>query len=92
MAAESRRWPGKYWQYIVPPGAWTVNDSWATNIAPVIGILATAFGVTAAASSVFPGVSLDRFELVNLAAVAIIAAPRSRSASSTPDGRPRTRA
>ncbi len=64
----------EFWRYTVTAtGAWTVNDSWATNIAPIIGILATAFGVTAAASSVFPGVSLVPFELVNLAAVAIIA-------------------
>ncbi len=65
--------PGIWRQTVTATGAWTVNDSWATNIAPIIGILATAFGVTAAASSVFPGVSLVPFELVNLAAVAIIA-------------------
>jgi hypothetical protein len=64
----------EFWRYTVTAtGAWTVNDSWATNIAPIIGILATAFGVTTAASSVFPGVSLVPFEVVNLAAVAIIA-------------------
>ncbi len=64
----------EFWRYTVTAtGTWTVGDSWATNIAPILGILASAFGVTAAASSVFPGVSLVPFELVNLAAVAIIA-------------------
>jgi hypothetical protein len=64
----------EFWRYTVTAsGTWTVGDSWATNIAPIIGILATAFGVTTAASSVFPGVSLVPFEVVNLAAVAIIA-------------------
>jgi hypothetical protein len=72
----SPRWPdGKYWQYIVAAsGAWTASDSWATNIAPVIGILATAFSVTTAASALFPGVDLGRFELLNLAAITIITA------------------
>ena len=63
-----------YWRYtVIASGAWTASDSWATNIAPIIGILAAAFGATTAASSLFPGVALDRFELVNLAAVTIIA-------------------
>ena len=77
-----RDWGGKliprpsleFWRYTVTAsGTWTANDSWATNVAPIIGILAGAFGFTAAAGSVFPGVSLVPFELVNLAAVTIIA-------------------
>jgi hypothetical protein len=55
-------------------GAWTVNDSWATNIATVVALLATVLTTTTAANSLFPGVPLDRFSLVNVAAGVIVAA------------------
>jgi hypothetical protein len=64
----------EFWQWtVMASGAWTVNDSWATNIATVTAILTTVFGTTAAASTIFPGVPLDRFALVNVLAGGIIA-------------------
>jgi hypothetical protein len=69
-----RRLSGSFWRYtVVASGAWTIGDSWATNITPIIGLLATAFGITAAASSLFPGIALTPFQVVNLAAVTVIA-------------------
>ena len=70
-----RRLSRGFWQYsVAASGTWTTGDSWATNITPIIGILATAFGITTAASSLFPGVDLGPFQIVNLGAVTIIAA------------------
>ncbi len=64
-----------FWQRTISAtGAWTVNDSWATNIAAVVAVLATVLTTTSAANSLFPGVALDRFALVNLIAGAIVAA------------------
>jgi hypothetical protein len=68
-------WNSEFWQWtVMASGAWTVGDSWATNIATVTAILGTVLGTTAAASTIFPGVALDRFALVNLLAGALITA------------------
>lgn len=66
---------GDFWNRTVSAtGAWTVSDSWATNIATVVAVLTAVLTTTAAANSLFPGVALDRFSLVNVAAGAITAA------------------
>jgi hypothetical protein len=61
-----RRYP------IVASGAWTLGDSWATNISTGIVVIGSVFGVTTATSTLFPGVALDRFALVNIAAGIIV--------------------
>ncbi|HMD92609.1 MAG TPA: hypothetical protein VKG80_08195, partial [Trebonia sp.] len=61
---------------IAGSGAWTLSDSWATNISTglvVIGtILSTESAVTT--NSLFPGIALDRFAVVFIVAGAIVAA------------------
>jgi hypothetical protein len=57
---------------IVASGAWTLGDSWATNISTGIVVLGSVFSVTAATSTLFPGVALDRFAIVNIAAGIIV--------------------
>jgi hypothetical protein len=57
---------------IVASGAWTLGDSWATNISTGIVVLGSVFSVTAATSTLFPGVALDRFAVVNIAAGIIV--------------------
>jgi hypothetical protein len=54
-------------------GAWTVNDSWATNITALLTIVATILGGTAAVGAFFPGVAVDRFVVVNIVAGGIVA-------------------
>ena len=69
----SRDWWG---HPISGSGAWTLSDSWATNISTglvVIGaILSTESAVTT--NSLFPGIALDRFAVVFVVAGAIVAA------------------
>ncbi len=61
---------------IVGSGAWTANDSWATNISTGLVVVAAVLGATTATNSLFPGVALDRFSLVNIAAgLFVVAAP-----------------
>src|ERR1039457_7154303 len=55
-------------------GAWTVGDSWATNIVAIVAVLGTILGITSAANSLFPGVGLDRFVILNTIAGRIAAA------------------
>lgn len=55
-------------------GAWTVNDSWATNIATGVAVLTAVLTTTTAANSLFPGVALDRFALVTVVAGGIVTA------------------
>ena len=63
-----------YWaRPLSAAGAWTINDSWATNITTVITLLATILGTTTASSALFPGVALDRFVIVNIVAGGIVA-------------------
>jgi hypothetical protein len=59
---------------ILGSGAWTIQDSWATNISTALVVVSSVLSTTAAASSLFPGVALDRFALVNIAAGVIVAA------------------
>jgi hypothetical protein len=54
-------------------GAWTLNDSWATNITALLALVATIFGVTTAVGALFPGVAVDRFVIVNIVAAGIVA-------------------
>jgi hypothetical protein len=64
-----------WWEHpILGSGAWTINDSWATNISTALVAVSAVLTTTAAASSLFPGLALDRFTLVNIAAGAIVAA------------------
>lgn len=67
-------WRDRLQRPIVGAGVWTANDSWATNISTGLVVLASIFGVTSATNAVFPGVALDRFSLVNIAAGVIVAA------------------
>jgi hypothetical protein len=57
---------------IVASGAWTLGDSWATNISTGVVVVGSVLGVTAATSTLFPGVALDRFAIVNIAAAGIV--------------------
>jgi hypothetical protein len=53
------------WKHpISASGAWTLNDSWATNIATLVAVVATVLGVSSAASELFPGVDLGRFVIL----------------------------
>ena len=76
----SRRWKKfkpnvDFWDRTVfATGAWTVNDSWATNIGTAVGVLTVVLTTTTATNSLFPGVALDRFSLVNVTAGAIVTA------------------
>jgi hypothetical protein len=64
-----------FWQRpVLASGAWTANDSWATNISTVIAIIATVLGTTTAVSAFFPGVAIDRFSIVNVIAGGIVVA------------------
>ena len=68
------RWRDRaYWVRPLSAGAWSLNDSWATNITTMITLLATILGVTTASSALFPGVALDRFVIVNIVAGGIVA-------------------
>jgi hypothetical protein len=59
---------------ILGSGAWALNDSWATNISTGLVVVATVLTATAPTSSLFPGVALDRFAIVNIVAGAIVVA------------------
>jgi hypothetical protein len=64
-----RRRTVAYWvRPLTASGAWTLNDSWATNITAVFTLLATVLGVTTATAALFPGVAVDRFVIVNIVA------------------------
>ena len=67
-----------FWtQRISASGAWTLNDSWATNILATAGLLGTVLGISLSPQdSPFHGLSLDRFSvLAALASGIIVAAP-----------------
>jgi hypothetical protein len=60
---------------ILGAGAWTANDSWATNISTGLVVVAAVLGATTAAGTLFlPGLALDRFSLINIAAGFLVAA------------------
>jgi hypothetical protein len=66
---------GDFWKRpVLASGAWTPGDSWATNITAVLALIGTVLATTTAESSLFPGVALDRFALVNIAAGGVIVA------------------
>ena len=68
-------WNGEFWRWtVMASGAWTVGDSWATNIATVTAIVGTLLTTTGAASTIFPGIALDRFAFVNMLVAGLIAA------------------
>jgi hypothetical protein len=69
-------WRNRLQRPILGSGAWTANDSWATNISTGLVVVAAVLGVTSATNSLFPGVALDRFSIVNIAAgFFVVAAP-----------------
>lgn len=59
---------------VLGSGAWALNDNWATNISAGLVVVGTVLATTSAANSLFPGVALDRFAIVNIVAAAIVAA------------------
>jgi hypothetical protein len=59
---------------VLGSGAWALNDSWATNISTGLVVVGTILATTSAANSLFPGVALDRFAIVNIVAAAIVVA------------------
>ena len=60
---------------ILGAGAWTANDSWATNISTGLVVVAAVLGATSAAGTLFvQGLALDRFSLVNIVAGFFVAA------------------
>jgi hypothetical protein len=66
---------GEFWKRpVLASGAWTAGDSWATNITAILALIGTVLAAATATSALFPGVALDRFALVNIAAGGIIVA------------------
>lgn len=69
-----RRRTADWWaRPLAASGAWSANDSWATNITAVTTILTTVLGVSTATAALFPGVAVDRFVIVNIVAGGIVA-------------------
>ena len=68
---------GFWTQRISASGAWTLNDSWATNIVTTAGLLGTVLGIALSpVDTPFHGLGLDRFSvLAALAAGTIAVAP-----------------
>jgi hypothetical protein len=66
-----------WWRHpVIGSGAWTAGDSWATNISTGLVVVGTFLAATTATNSLFPGVALDRFTIVNVVAgVFVVAAP-----------------
>jgi hypothetical protein len=66
-----------WWKHpVAGSGAWSASDSWATNITTGLVVVSTFLAATTASSTLFPGVALDRFAIVNIAAgVFVVAAP-----------------
>ncbi|MGH3202808.1 MAG: hypothetical protein ACRDOA_02260 [Streptosporangiaceae bacterium] len=72
---ELHRFRRKWLQHpVLGSGAWALNDSWATNISTGLVVVGTVLATTSAANSLFPGVALDRFAIVNIVAAAIVVA------------------
>lgn len=59
---------------ILGSGAWTANDSWATNISTGLVVVGSFIAVIASPSGMFPNIALDRFALANVAAGFFVAA------------------
>jgi hypothetical protein len=75
---DRKRKKPRSWGWLTRPilgsGAWTANDSWATNISTGLVVVGAILTVTSAANSLFPGVPLDRFAIVNIVAGFFVAA------------------
>jgi hypothetical protein len=59
---------------VIASSAWTIRDSWATNITSGILVVGAILASTTAAGSLFPGVALNRFVLMGLVAGGIVLA------------------
>ena len=71
----SWRFNQKFWSYSVSAsGAWTVSDSWATNLVTGFAVLATILGAATTAGALFPGVATDSFTILIVIAGGIAAA------------------
>ena len=65
----------EFWRHeVYASGAWTLNDSWATNIATAIAVIMAAVGLVPATDLFFRGVALDRFAALSTIAGGITAA------------------
>jgi len=65
---------GDFWKHqLTAASAWSLNDSWATNIAASAAVLTTILGLTTA-DTLFRGLLLDRFSILMAVAGAIAAA------------------
>jgi hypothetical protein len=69
------RFSSRYWYHSVPgSGAWSLGDSWATNISTGLVVVGSVLATATAVNSMFPGVTLDRFAIANIAAGGIVVA------------------
>jgi hypothetical protein len=65
---------GDFWKHqLTAASAWSLNDSWATNIAASAAVLTTILGLTTT-DTLFRGLLLDRFSILMAVAGAIAAA------------------
>src|ERR1700733_11676829 len=65
----------EFWQHeVYASGAWTLNDSWATNISTALAVIATVIGLVPATDLLFHGIALDRFSILNAIAAGIAGA------------------
>src|ERR1700733_9708597 len=65
----------EFWRHeVYASGAWTLNDSWATNITTALAVITTAIGLVPATEVFFRGVALDRFSILNAIAAGIAGA------------------
>lgn len=65
----------RFWERPVSASsAWTIRDSWATNITSGILVVGIILASTTATGSLFPGVTLNRFVLVDIVAGGIVLA------------------
>jgi hypothetical protein len=64
-----------FWQHeVYASGAWTLNDSWATNISTALAVIATVIGIVPATEVFFHGIALDRFSILSAVAAGIATA------------------
>jgi hypothetical protein len=64
-----------WWErQVLGSGAWALNDSWMTNITTGLVVVGTIASTASAANSLFPGLAVDRFAVVNIVAGAIVVA------------------
>jgi hypothetical protein len=68
-------WNKDFWQHpIYASGAWTLNDSWATNVVAAVALVGTVLTAIPATDALFRGVALDRFAILNAVAAGVAAA------------------